>query len=110
MSRSLESNKSQVRCKGARMRITGEMTLYTAAALHARISKGLERPATELLDLSGVTEFDTAGLQLLLVARRKAAAMGRELHIAAVSPAVADVLDLLQLTAWVAPRNEAKAS
>ena len=80
------------------MRIKGEMTVYTAGALYTQVSAGLERPTVKLIDLSEVTEFDTAGLQILLVARRRAQAAGRELQISAASPAVADVLDLLRVT------------
>lgn len=92
--------RGQVRCKGARMRIVGEMTVYTAAALHKQVLAGVgERAATRLLDLSEVTEIDTAGLQILLVARRHASGLGRELQIVDPSPAVSEVLELLQLTA-----------
>ncbi len=94
----------QVRCKGARMRIVGEMTVYTAAALQKQVLDGITgRTATKLLDLSEVSEMDTAGLQILLVARRHAIALGRELQVVAASSAVSDVLELLQLTTITAP-------
>jgi anti-anti-sigma factor len=91
------------------MRIEGEMTVYTAAALHTQVSEVLvKRPSINLLDLSEVTEIDTAGLQVLLVARRSAEALGRQLQIVAGSPSVNDVLDLLQLTQWVKPTAAAE--
>jgi anti-anti-sigma factor len=84
------------------MSIEGDMTVYTAAAVAKQVLVGLtERAATRLLDLSKVSEIDAAGLQILLVARRHAMALGRELQIVAPSPAVGDVLELLQLTALV---------
>jgi anti-sigma B factor antagonist len=49
------------------------------------------------LDLSGVTEMDCAGVQLLLAARRSTDESGRELRVAGRSPAVAEVLGTLQL-------------
>jgi len=48
-----------------------------------------------VLDLSAVTEFDSAGLQLLLMARREAARLGRQLVVSAASHAVRDVFALL---------------
>jgi anti-sigma B factor antagonist len=101
--------KRQVRSKGARLRIVGEMTVYTAAALQTEVLAGItERTATKLLDLSEVSEMDTAGLQILLLARRHALALGRELQIVAASSAVSEVLQLLQLTTLTAaPAAEA---
>jgi anti-sigma B factor antagonist len=82
------------------MSIEGEMTVYTAAAVSKQVLSALtERVATTLLDLSKVSEIDTAGVQILLVARRHAIALGRELQIVAPSLAVSGVLELLQLTA-----------
>jgi anti-sigma B factor antagonist len=90
----------QVHCKGKRMSIEGEMTVYTAASLAKQVLAGLaKRAAIRLLDLSKVSEIDTAGLQILLVARRQAAALGRELQIVTPSSAVGEVFQLLQLTA-----------
>jgi anti-anti-sigma factor len=90
--------KRQVRCKGAHVRIAGEMTIYTAADLHAQMLAAInKRRAARLLDLSEVTEFDTAGLQIVLVAQRQASALGRQLRIVKASPAVHEVFDLLHL-------------
>jgi anti-sigma B factor antagonist len=95
--------KRQVRHKGAHMRIAGEMTVYTAAALQTKVLEGIAKhSAVKLLDLSEVSDIDTAGLQILLAARRFAVTQGRPLQIVAVSPAVSEVLGLLQLTSLVA--------
>jgi anti-sigma B factor antagonist len=92
--------KRQVRRKGASLHIEGEMTVYTAATLHEEVrGRFAERAGTKLIDLSGVTEIDTAGVQILFVARRCASERGDELQIVNPSPAVSDVLDLLQLGA-----------
>lgn len=55
---------------------------------------GEAAPAIEL-DLSGVTAIDTAGLQLLVAARRSAANRGRELRFVTPSEPVRHVFDLL---------------
>jgi anti-sigma B factor antagonist len=90
--------KRQVSCEGLRMRVAGEMTVYTAAALYDEVLAAIDTHAqTNMLDLSEVTEIDTAGLQILLVACRRARELGRELQIVAVSLAVNEVLELVQL-------------
>jgi anti-sigma B factor antagonist len=83
-------------------RIDGEFTIYRAAeladALKAALA-GLPPQAPFEIDLGGVTEMDSAGVQLLMSARRSAADGGRTLRVAARSPAVAEVFRTLQLDA-----------
>lgn len=50
-----------------------------------------------VLDMSGIDEIDTAGIQLLLLLRRELLASGRLLEMEHCSAAVMAVLDLLQL-------------
>ena len=49
------------------------------------------------VDLAGVTEIDTAGVQLLLMARRAAQASKKELRLVAHSSAVSALFDLLRI-------------
>jgi ABC-type transporter Mla MlaB component len=56
--------------------LAGDWTIYRAAELHALLRERIDGGA-ERLDLSGIGEFDSSGLQLLLAARRSAAAAGR---------------------------------
>jgi anti-anti-sigma factor len=71
------------------------MTIYSAAELRPALLAGLSaRRAPRKLDLSDVTEFDCAGLQLLLGAVKYAAGTGKPLRILGVSPAVREVLEL----------------
>ncbi len=77
--------------KGA-LELDGELTIAVAAEQQARLRAFLQqRTATAGIDLSGVTELDTAGLQLLLAARREAAQQGTALTFLDPSPAVRDV-------------------
>ena len=86
------------------------MTIYTCGELKPRLLDELAaHPDATRLDLSHVVELDTAGLQLLLTARRYASDAGRELSIANPSRVVADVLELCQLGALVAPTTAAPA-
>ena len=80
--------------------IAGELTIYRAAELHGDI-KTLLASAAEghdvAVDLSAVTEMDSAGLQLLVAARKSALATRRALKFVDPSPAVVEVLEFLQL-------------
>ena len=92
----------QVDCQGPRIRVVGEMTIYTASELWKQVTETVSNHAgAHSLDLSEVTEFDTAGLQIVLLAQRLASAAGRDLQIIQPSPAVSEVFGLLQLQAAV---------
>ena len=85
------------------LQIDGEMTIYRAAELKDVLYGALREAAAEArglaLDLSQVTEFDSAGIQLLLVARREAQRQGQTLHLVAPSGAVREVFALTVLAA-----------
>jgi anti-sigma B factor antagonist len=72
------------------------MTIYTAASLLGELLPIIQGPGQPLeLNLAGVLEFDTAGVQLLLLLQREC----RDLHFADCSPVVRSSLDLCGLTA-----------
>lgn len=75
--------------------VEGEMTIYRAAELKPALLDAVRTHGAPVLDLSAVTEFDSAGLQLLMMARREAAALGKRLDVSAASLAVRDVFALL---------------
>jgi anti-anti-sigma factor len=83
----------------ARLAVEGEMTIYRAAELHPVLLDAVRAHDAPQLDLSGVTEFDCAGMQLLLVARREARRLGKDLVLLGASPAVRDAFALLGMTA-----------
>lgn len=76
------------------------MTIYTAAALKERMQPLFAACQDIDLDLAAVTEFDSAGLQLLLLAKREATAAGKELRLLNHSHAVLEVLELCNLAAY----------
>jgi anti-anti-sigma regulatory factor len=78
---------------GAPMVVEGEFTIYRAEELHAALREALRRDPALELDLAGVTEFDGAGVQLLLSAKKSAPG----LRLARPSPAVLEVFELLDL-------------
>ncbi|MEV6925828.1 STAS domain-containing protein [Dactylosporangium sp. NPDC051485] len=75
----------------------GELTVMTAAEQHARLRAYLRGTGPFELDLSGVTELDTAGLQLLLAAHHDARQQGAHLTLRHPSPAVATALAVAHL-------------
>jgi anti-anti-sigma regulatory factor len=79
------------------LRIEGELTIFTAAELKPAI---LCTPPPHEIDLSGVTEIDTAGVQLLMMAKRTALELDTELHLVGHSPAVIEVFELLNVAAY----------
>lgn len=84
--------------------IEGEFSIYRAAelahALQAWWPQACEAGAVAL-DLSHVSEMDSAGLQLLLSAQRSALAQGLNFQITAASDAAAQVLQLCALQSWL---------
>jgi len=89
----------------AAFRVEGELTIYRAAelwdALKAQLADVPEAACLEI-DLSAVSEMDSAGVQLLLATKKSARASGRELRLAGRSAAVDEVLGTLRLDAHFA--------
>lgn len=79
----------------AAIAVDGELTIYRAAELKDVLLDAVRQHDAPAFDLSAVTEFDCAGLQLLLVARHEAAQLGKTLRVAGASAAVRDVFALL---------------
>ena len=79
------------------LRIDGELTIFRAMELKPTLLA--EPPVTEI-DLSGVTDLDTAGVQLLMLAKKTALAQGHELRLSGHSHAVLDVFELLNVAAY----------
>jgi anti-sigma B factor antagonist len=80
--------------------IEGEMTIYNALELKDRLLASLDQSAHMEIDLAGVSEIDSAGLQLLAMAKNEARARGKTLSISGHSPAVLEVLELCDLESF----------
>lgn len=74
--------------------IIGELTIYQANAAAESLRSAHASGALREIDLSGVTELDTAGLQLLLTADRLAGNGGPPVALINHSQPVLDVLEL----------------
>ena len=82
-----------------------EMTIAYAAAARDTLVAALvaSEDGDLLLDLSGVTDFDSSGVQLLLSARLSQHSRGHQLRLVASSPAVRDALLTFGLADLLAP-------
>ncbi|MFC0167891.1 lipid asymmetry maintenance protein MlaB [Pseudoduganella danionis] len=80
--------------------LEGELTIYHAAEVRQQVLAALRASPVLELDLAGVTELDTAGLQVLMLAKQTAQAEQRELRLVQHSQPVVEVFQLLDLGAF----------
>ena len=81
-----------------KLEIEGELTIFTAAKQKIQLLEFLASDQELELNLSKVTELDTAGLQLLILAKREAAQAHKTLKFVMHSKVVLDILELANLT------------
>jgi anti-anti-sigma factor len=79
------------------LKIEGDMTIYRAVELKQTLLEALEQSVALDVDLSGVSEIDTTGVQLLLLAQQLAEERKQTLRLVHHSAAVREVFDLLNL-------------
>jgi len=82
-----------------RLAILEDLTIYHAMDQKQQLLDALNASSGLELDLSQVSEIDTAGLQLLILAKREAARQAKDLSIIAHSPNVRQTLDFCNLAA-----------
>ena len=80
--------------KTARVALTGELSIYSVAEIKAGLSEAMSSANEIEVDLSGITEMDTAGLQLMLIAKRNP---GKQVRFANHPAAVLRLVDLANL-------------
>ena len=82
------------------LRIKGELTIYRAGELKDLFIGTCSGKSRVEFDLSSVTEIDTAGVQLLMAAKRQLDQAGGSLHLVGHSQAVIDAFELFDLVAY----------
>lgn len=82
-----------------RLRIEGEFTIYHARQIRDDLLEHLDSSKEIELDLGGVTEMDTAGIQLLLAAKREGLRRGKPVRYVSHSQAALEVIDLYDMAA-----------
>jgi anti-anti-sigma factor len=84
-----------------RVALAGEVTVFSASAVRNQLLAALDAGDGADVDLSQVTEIDSAGVQLIVAAKREAEARHKRLHFSACSDPVRDVAGLLGLSAYL---------
>jgi anti-anti-sigma factor len=79
------------------LRLVGELTIYSVTEARDQLCAALDQHPALHLNLAGVEELDTAGVQLLAWIKQEAKRRGKPLTLFAHSPAVVEVFDLLQV-------------
>ena len=83
----------------ATLRMEPELTIYSAAQVRQVLLDAFGESASIVLDLTDVCEIDSAGVQLLLAARRHADTHGCVLQLLGHSATVLDAFALLGIDA-----------
>lgn len=94
---SQEDEPFAIKLEGDTLKLSGELTIYSAAALKEPMMTTLANLPVAAINLAGVHEIDSAGLQLLLVAKQEAERQQRPLHLEAPSGAVTELIELYRL-------------
>lgn len=84
-----------------RVQLSGVLTIYTVTEARAALER-VESDAAQVIDLSGLTRFDTAGAWMLTRHRRDREAAGGAVTLAGTSPEMDDLLDTVA-EAWPEP-------
>ncbi len=79
--------------------LAGEVGIFSALAVREQLLCALSDADEVEVDLAQVTDLDSAGVQLMVAAKREAADHGKTLRFVSHSTAVIAILDLLGLTA-----------
>lgn len=84
----------------ARLMVDGEMNIYNALEVKSHLVGAVRAADVLELDLSHVSEIDTAGLQLLLLAKQESVRLDKTLRITAHSDAVRELIDFYNVGAF----------
>ena len=80
--------------------LEGELTIYSAHELKSQLLAHLAQPGEVELNLAKVSEIDSAGLQVLILAKREAGKFGSQLRLFGHSVAVLDLIELYNLASY----------
>ena len=78
--------------------IKDEMTIYTASTLKHELLDQLTHHDSLQVSLEGVTEMDSAGVQIMLLLKKEQQSLKKELRFVKHSQPVIDVLEMFNLS------------
>ncbi|HTZ00678.1 MAG TPA: STAS domain-containing protein [Rhodocyclaceae bacterium] len=96
----MKKNTQQSAHEIARLALDANLTIYNVVELKRRLLDAVRAAGGVELDLSQVAEMDTAGFQLLVLAKRESQRLGHTLRIVAHSPAVREVIEFFNMVAY----------
>ena len=80
--------------------VEGEMTIYTSAELKEKLVPALADKRPLEINLARVTEIDSAGVQLLMLAKKECLASEHKMTLTEHSSAVVEVFELMDLVSY----------
>lgn len=84
----------------SRLTIEDDLTIYNAVDMKQRLLEAVRGPHALDLDLSGVGDIDTAGVQILVLAKRESQRLGHPMRIVSHSQAVRAVLEAYNMLTY----------
>lgn len=91
------SKSAQKAAKAKTIELKGAFTIYEATRYKRVLLEALEQAVDLEINLSKVSEIDTAGVQLLVLAKREAIKQKKALRLTAHSQATLDAIDMYAL-------------
>lgn len=83
-----------------RLQIDGDMNIYNAPELKRQLLDHLGSAVELEINLAQVGEMDTAGFQVLYLAKREAVKSSKALRLMSHSPAVLEIMDRYNMAAY----------
>lgn len=88
---------SSVKNGTAEIILEGELTVYTAAVFKSAVLSISEKYGEMIINLAGISEADSSGIQLLMGLKRTLSLDNRQLVLKSHSPAIIKMMDLYGL-------------
>lgn len=90
-----------MKAKEKALSLEGDLTISTALDAKQQVLAALEATNSLTIHLAAVNEIDTAGLQLLILARKEALARGKAVTFKDASQPVSDLVRLAGLAKYL---------
>jgi anti-anti-sigma factor len=82
------------------VKLAGELTIFYADELWPQLWQGLQEAQEVEIDLNGVSEIDTAGIQLLMMAKKNEKSAGKTVRVLNHSQSVLEAFELYDLAGY----------
>jgi anti-sigma B factor antagonist len=83
------------------IRVSGEMTIYNARELKKGLATHLFAAKDLVMDLTEVSEMDTAGLQLIVLAMKESMSSGGRFKVASLSRPAERIITLFDMSEFL---------